>query len=163
MAKAYTPGLKVAARTTHRARRLLPIAGKVCVAVGDVVTADDVVAETFMDGDITPMNMANRLSCPASEVAGLMLKQIGDSVEQGEPIARSKGIFGAFKTEVISDATGTIEQVSSVTGQVMVRGAAIPVQVRAYLSGNVVEVLPREGCVIENDVMFVQGIFGIGG
>ncbi|MDE0889802.1 MAG: hypothetical protein OSA40_10130 [Phycisphaerales bacterium] len=163
MAKAYTPGLKVAARTTHRARRLLPIAGKVCVSVGDVVTADDVVAETFMDGDITPMNMANRLSCPASEVAGLMLKQIGDSVEQGAPIARSKGIFGAFKTEVISDATGTIEQVSSVTGQVMVRGAAIPVQVRAYLSGKVVEVLPREGCIIENDVMFVQGIFGIGG
>jgi hypothetical protein len=163
MAKAYTPGLKVAARTTHRARRLLPIAGKVRVAVGDVVAADDVVAETFMDGDITPMNMANRLSCPANEVASLMLKQIGESVEQGEPIARSKGIFGAFKTEVASDATGTIEQVSSVTGQVMVRGAAIPVQVRAYLSGKVVEVLPREGCIIENDVMFVQGIFGIGG
>ena len=92
-----------------------------------------------------------------------MLKQIGEAVEKGEPIARSKGIFGAFKTEVPSDATGTIEQVSSVTGQVMVRGAAIPVQVRAYLSGKVVEVLPKEGCIIENDVMFVQGIFGIGG
>ncbi|MDA0295994.1 MAG: hypothetical protein O3A19_05550 [Planctomycetota bacterium] len=163
MAKAYTPGLKVAARTTHRARRLLPIAGDVRVAVGDTVAANDVVAETFMDGDITPMNMANRLSCPANEVASLMLKQIGESVEQGEPIARSKGIFGAFKTEVASDATGTIEQVSSVTGQVMIRGAAIPVQVRAYLSGTVVEVLPKEGCIIENDVMFVQGIFGIGG
>ena len=45
----------------------------------------------------------------------------------------------------------------------MLRGAAIPVQVRAYLSGKVVEVLPKEGCIIENDVMFVQGIFGIGG
>ncbi len=45
----------------------------------------------------------------------------------------------------------------------MIRGAAIPVQVRAYLSGKVVEVLPKEGCVIEDDVMFVQGIFGIGG
>ena len=92
-----------------------------------------------------------------------MLKQIGEAVEKGEPIARSKGIFGAFKTEVVSDAAGTLEQVSSVTGQVMIRGAAIPVQVRAYLSGKVVEVLPKEGCIIENDVMFVQGIFGIGG
>ena len=163
MAKAYTPGLKVAARTTHRARRLLPISGEVRVSVGDVVVASDVVAETFMDGDITPMNMANRLSCPAGEVASLMLKQIGESVEQGAPIARSKGIFGAFKTEVVSDATGTIEQVSSVTGQLMLRGAPIPVQVRAYLAGKVVEVLPKEGCIIENEVMFVQGIFGIGG
>jgi hypothetical protein len=163
MAKAYTPGLKVAARTTHRARRLLPISGEVRVSVGDMVVASDVVAETFMDGDITPMNMANRLSCPAGEVASLMLKQIGESVEQGAPIARSKGIFGAFKTEVVSDATGTIEQVSSVTGQLMLRGAPIPVQVRAYLAGKVVEVLPKEGCIIENEVMFVQGIFGIGG
>ncbi|NCF39933.1 MAG: hypothetical protein GWP75_07435 [Planctomycetia bacterium] len=163
MAKAYTPGLKVSARTTHRTRRLLPIPGEVKVAVGDVVKANDVVAETFMDGDITPMNMANRLSCSAGDVAGLMLKEIGEPVKAGEPIARSKGIFGAFKTEVTSDADGTLEQVSSVTGQVMIRGAAIPVQVRAYLSGTVVEVLPKEGCIIENDVMFVQGIFGIGG
>ncbi|MHC4794486.1 MAG: biotin/lipoyl attachment domain-containing protein, partial [Planctomycetota bacterium] len=163
MAKAYTPGLKVSARTTHRTRRLLPIPGEVKVAVGDVVEANDVVAETFMDGDITPMNMANRLSCSAGDVAGLMLKEIGEPVKAGEPIARSKGIFGAFKTEVTSDADGTLEQVSSVTGQVMIRGAAIPVQVRAYLSGTVIEVLPKEGCIIENDVMFVQGIFGIGG
>ena len=46
MAKAYTPGLKVSARTTHRSRRLLPIRGEVKVAVGDRVSADDVVAET---------------------------------------------------------------------------------------------------------------------
>ena len=31
MAKAYTPGLKVAARTLHRVRRSLPIAGEVLV------------------------------------------------------------------------------------------------------------------------------------
>ena len=33
MAKAYTPGLKVSARTTHRSRRLLPIQGEVKVSV----------------------------------------------------------------------------------------------------------------------------------
>jgi hypothetical protein len=35
--------------------------------------------------------------------------------------------------------------------------------VRAYLSGRVVEVLPDEGCVIEAQATFIQGIFGIGG
>ena len=56
MAKAYTPGLKVSARTTHRSRRLLPISGEVKIAAGDTVVASDVVAETFMEGDVVPMN-----------------------------------------------------------------------------------------------------------
>jgi hypothetical protein len=53
--------------------------------------------------------------------------------------------------------------VSAITGQVIVRGAPVPIEVLAYLSGRVVEVLPHEGCTIEADVTFVQGIFGIGG
>jgi hypothetical protein len=37
------------------------------------------------------------------------------------------------------------------------------VQVTAYVAGEVVEVIADEGVVIESDVAFVQGIFGIGG
>ena len=163
MAKAYTPGLKVSARTTHRSRRLLPIPGDVKIEAGATVSASDVVAETFMEGDVTPMNIANRLGCSPADVPELMIKPEGSSVTKGESIARSKGIFGMFKSEVAAEADGTIESISASTGQLMIRGAAIPVQVRAYLSGKVVEVLPREGCIIENDVLMVQGIFGIGG
>src|SRR5262249_38477812 len=39
----------------------------------------------------------------------------------------------------------------------------LPVSVKAYLAGEVVEVVPIEGCLIEADVTFIQGIFGIGG
>ncbi|MEE2972789.1 MAG: hypothetical protein VX672_06670, partial [Planctomycetota bacterium] len=150
MAKAYTPGLKVSARTTHRSRRLLPIPGDVKIEAGATVSASDVVAETFMEGDVTPMNIANRLGCSPADVPELMIKPEGSSVTKGESIARSKGIFGMFKSEVAAEADGTIESISASTGQLMIRGAAIPVQVRAYLSGKVVEVLPREGCIIEN-------------
>ena len=163
MAKAYTPGLKVSARTTHRSRRLLPIPGDVKIEAGATVSASDVVAETFMEGDVTPMNIANRLGCSPADVPELMIKPEGSSVTKGESIARSKGIFGMFKSEVAAEADGTIESVSASTGQLMIRGEPIPVQVRAYLSGTVVEVLPREGCIVENDVLMVQGIFGIGG
>jgi transcription antitermination factor NusG len=68
-----------------------------------------------------------------------------------------------MKSEHKAQVKGTIESVSSVTGQVIVRGAPIPVQVKAFLAGRVVEIVPREGCVIEAEVTFVQGIFGIGG
>ncbi|MHC4966851.1 MAG: hypothetical protein ACYTGE_18345 [Planctomycetota bacterium] len=150
-------------RTTHQARRLLPIPGDVLVKVGDEVGAEDVVAETFMPGDITPVNIANLLSLPPADVPECMLKSEGDRIEIEEPLARTKGIFGMLKNTCKSKVAGTVETISSVTGQVMVRGEPEPVQVRAYLTGRVVEVIPNEGCVIEADVTFIQGIFGIGG
>ena len=36
-------------------------------------------------------------------------------------------------------------------------------QVVAYLSGTVIDVIPREGVVLEADVAVIQGIFGVGG
>mgnify|MGYP002624566750 CR=1 FL=1 len=163
MAHAYTPGLKVSSRERHRARRLLPISGEVLVEKGDAVKARDTVARTFMPGDVTPVNLANALSVSPSDVPGCLLKREGDRVEVGELLARSKGIFGLFKTEYRAKVGGTIETASSVTGQLIIRGEPRPIEVAAYLAGNVVEVIPQEGVVIEADVTFIQGIFGIGG
>ncbi|MCZ6850753.1 MAG: hypothetical protein O7F17_03855 [Planctomycetota bacterium] len=163
MATAYTPGLTVTNRITHRCRRVLPIPGDVLVGVGDTVNARDVVAQTLMPGDITPMNIANMLALPPADVPECMLKSKGDRLEIGEPLARTKGIFGLFKKACKSKVAGTVESISRVTGQVMIRGEPEPVQVQAYVTGNVIEVIANEGCVIEAEVSFVQGIFGIGG
>lgn len=163
MANAYTPGLKVSPRMTHRVRRILPIKGEVLVEVGTDVAARDIVARTYMPGDVLPVNVANKLSMPAADVPDCMLVKEGDSVKSGDVLARTKGIFGMFKAEAKSDFEGTVESVSDVTGQVIIRGAPLPVQVEAYISGTIVEVVPEEGVVIEADVAFVQGIFGIGG
>ncbi|HXY36843.1 MAG TPA: hypothetical protein VEI07_21615 [Planctomycetaceae bacterium] len=159
----YTPGLKVVRQVRHRVRRILPIAGNVLVKSGAHVEAEQVVAETFMPGDVTPINLSNLLSIAPAEVKGCLLKAEGDRVEPGDLLARTKGIFGMFKGEYRTKVGGTIESASAVTGQVILRGKPIPVQVRAYLSGTVIEVLPNEGVVVEADVSLVQGIFGVGG
>jgi hypothetical protein len=70
MAKAFTPGLTVTARTTYRARRVLPITGDVLVARGAQVKADTVVAQTFMEGDAFPMRAANILSANPKDLPG---------------------------------------------------------------------------------------------
>jgi hypothetical protein len=131
--------------------------------VGDRVGARDVVAESFLPGEITPVNLARLLSLPPADVATCMLKREGDRVAVGEPLARTKGIFGLFRSQYESQVGGTLESVSSVTGQVMIRGEPQPVQVKAYLTGEVVEVIPNQGAVLAADVTFVQGIFGVGG
>lgn len=163
MAHAYTPGLRVTPRTRYRARRILPIVGEVLVGVGQRVEARDVVARAELPGNLTPINLANQLATPPGDIRGTLLKREGEHTEVGEVLARTHGIFGLFKTEYVSKVSGTIESVSSVTGQVIVRGPPIPVEVRAYVSGEVVEVLPNEGCVVEAEAAFVQGIFGVGG
>ena len=163
MAVAYTPGLKVTNRVRHQTRRLLPIAGDVLVEVGQKVAAKDVVAQTFMPGDVTPINLANLLSLPPAEVSECLLVKEGEAVAVGQPLARTKGIFGVFKNEYKSKAAGTLESVSKVTGQLIIRGEPLAVRVLAFLAGEVVEVLPNEGVVIEADITYIQGIFGIGG
>ena len=163
MAKAYTPGLKVTALTDHSVDRILPISGEVKVGEGDTVEAGTVVAETFMDGDITPLNVANLLGAQPGDVPSMMLKGEGEPVEKDEVIARNKGIFGMFKNECRSPASGTIQTISATTGQVMIAGPPIPVQVKAYLPGRVSSVMPGEGVVVENRVALIQGIFGVGG
>lgn len=163
MANAYTPGLKVSPRITHRVRRILPIKGEVLVDVGAKVGARDIVARTFMPGDVLPVNVANKLSMPASDVPDCMLVKTGDEIKAGDILARTKGIFGMFKAEAKSEYAGTVESVSDVTGQVIIRGEPLPVQVEAYIAGTVAEVVPEEGVIIEAEVAFVQGIFGIGG
>jgi hypothetical protein len=159
----YTPGLKVVRQVRHRVRRVLPIAGDVLVKVGDRCDAEQIVAQTFMPGDVTPLNLASALSISAGDVKLSLLKHEGEQIAVGEILARTKGIFGLFKNEYRSKTSGTLESVSAVTGQVILRGKPLPVQVRAYLSGTVVEVLPKEGVVLEANATLIQGIFGIGG
>lgn len=163
MSQAYTPGLKVTERMLLRRRRLLPIRGQVLVRSGDKVAAREVVAQTLLPGPVTPINVANLLSIPPGDLTAAMLKAQGDNVAAGELLARSKGMFGWFKKECSSPAAGVVEAISSVTGQVMLRGDPLPVQLRAFLAGTVVEVLAEEGATIESEGSFVQGIFGIGG
>ena len=163
MTQAYTPGLKATDRTLLRRRRALPIRGRLNVNLGDQVSARDVIARADLPGEITPLNVVHRLSIMPAELPAAMLAQVGESITVDQIIARSKGIFGWFRKECRSPVVGIIETISSITGQLMIRGAPLPVQLHAFLSGTVVETIPDEGAVIEAEGAFIQGIFGVGG
>ena len=163
MAHAYTSGLRVSPRTVVRKTRRLPLQGQVLVQVGDRVRPDTVVAETYLPGPVHNVNVANALAIAPEDVPGCMLKHRSEPVEKGELIAESKGIFGLFKSSVRCPESGTIEMVSDVTGQVLIREPSTPVRINAYLDGRVAELLPGEGVVVETAGACIQGIFGVGG
>lgn len=162
MATAYTPGLKVLTEAVIRKDRLLPLDGEVLVKKGDKVKATDIVAETYLPGNVVTVNIANKLGISPEDVPGAMKVAIGEKVTEGQAIAEMKSFFGLLSNKCESSTDGTVENISSVTGQVILREAPLPVQVTSYLDGLVSEVYPRKGIQVETTATFVQGIFGIG-
>ena len=163
MAHAYTPGLKVLENTSVEKERRLPLKGEVLVDKGTDVSPEKIVARTHLPGNVQMVNVANLLNVDAQDVPGFMLIDIGKNVSKDDLLAETKGLFGLFKSEVKSPVDGVVESVSSVTGQVVIREAPVPVEVDAYMNGNVSEIMDKEGVVITSNAVFIQGIFGMGG
>ncbi|MDE0315554.1 MAG: hypothetical protein OXM61_11670 [Candidatus Poribacteria bacterium] len=163
MAHAYTPGLKVTEGMTIEKNRRLPLEGEVLVETGATVKAEDIVAKADLPGNVQLLNVANLLSVPPEEIAEYMLKPEGETVSEEEIIATTKGLFGLFKSQARSPIAGTIESISDVTGQVILREPPIPVELKAYTDGTITETIPNEGVTVETYGTYIQGIFGVGG
>ena len=136
--------------------------GRSSFRLGTRVAAEDVVAKADLPGNVQLLNVANLLSIPPNEIAEYMLKSVGDAVAKDEIIATTKGLFGLFKSQARSPIDGTIETVSDVTGQVILREPPIPVEVKAYIDGKVLETVPGEGVTVGTYGTYIQGIFGVG-
>jgi len=163
MAHAYTPGLRVTEKTRIVKERKLPLPGDVMVKIGDTVKAEDVVACTCLPGNVQTVNVAGLLGTLPEDVRDCMLKKEGETIKKNEVIAETKGFLGLFKSRVQSPTDGSIESISNVTGQVILREPPEPVEVFAYIDGKVVKIFEKEGVAIETYAAFIQGIFGIGG
>ena len=163
MAHSYTPGLKVLKSSIIDKNRRLPIKGEVRKKVGDSVLPDDIVAKTNLPGNVQIIKVASQLNIGPADILEALKVREEEHVKKGQLLAQTGGLFGLFKSEIFSPIDGTIESISDVTGQIILREAPIPVEIDAYTSGIVKEIIPEEGVIIETKAAFIQGIFGIGG
>jgi len=163
LANAYTPGLTVSGDIIVRRTRRLPIKGEVLVKQGDKVEPEQVIARALLPGPLQTIKMAEKLGVEARDVAGFFQLKAGDPIEKGQVVAQTKGFLGMGKHTITSDYTGTVESVSGITGSVLIREASIPVDVKGYIQGQIAQVMPEEGAIIETRGAMVQGIFGVGG
>ena len=163
VAHAYTPGLKIKRIEQVRKERVLPIEGTVLVEVGDEVDFNSTLARTEIPGDAEILNVSEILDVDPGDVFDYSLKKKGDTFEEGELLAGNVAFWGLVKKFVYAPFSGTIESVSGLTGQIIVRQHNVPLEINAYIKGKVVEVLPKKGAIIETKAAFIQGIFGFGG
>jgi hypothetical protein len=163
MASAYTPGLKRAISCNVKKTRKLPIHGRVLVGFGEAVSPDTVVAEATVQGDVQIVRVSSILGIDPDQLQQCMLKREGEEIKKGESIASYMALFGLINRVCKSPVDGTIELVSNVTGQVVVRETSSSITLKAFIPGLVSEILPEQGAVIECQAAYLQGIFGIGG
>ena len=125
--------------------RLLPIPGQVVVAQGERVTAQTQLAHTELPGAVYPVNVVSRLSIAPAEVHAYLLKQEGETIEKGEVLAENTPWLRWLLTQVRSPVSGTVDSISTVSGQVFLREPPEVIRLSAYIDGTVVEVISRPG------------------
>jgi len=99
----------------------LPLPGTVLVAVGDLVQSNQPVARAELPGKVYPLNLANQLGVAPDEIKEYLIKKEGESVRKDDILAENKPLIKWFKTEIKSPITGTVESLSAITGQVLLR------------------------------------------
>ena len=163
MAKSYTPGLKILNNAVIERERKLPLKGDINCKVDESVKNDTIVASTKLPGNIHMINIASQLNVDSNSIKDFLIVKINQVVKKDEIIAENKGLFGFFKTQVKSPIQGKISNISLTTGQIMISEPDIPIEVDAYIDGDIKNIIENEGVVIKSKGCLVQGIIGVGG
>lgn len=160
---AYTPGLAVSPLTYIVRERILPLKGETLVREGDRVDFDTVVGRYFLEGSPYIVKVAELLGVEPEEAIRYLRVKVGDQVKKGSVIAGYTAFFGLIKRFVESPIDGVIESINEITGHITVRSPPRAIELRAYIRGEVVKVVPGLSVTIGTPAAFVQGIIGFGG
>lgn len=163
MAHAFAPGLTVSSHHLVRRRRELPIAGEILVNKGDMVSREQIIARTYLEGELRLVRVAEALGVAPHEVPEVLRVSVGSLVDEGDLLAEVRGLWGLFRSAITAPISGTVEFVTESTGHLGIRAAPRTLELSAYLEGVVVEVEGKRAVVLESETSFVQGIFGVGG
>jgi hypothetical protein len=161
--QAYTPGLKRKESTIIRKARMLPVPGEVLIKEGEITNPETIIARTSVTGEKHLIKLSEKLGVYPEKVSQHMLKNIGETITENEIIAKKTSFFGLSKTEIKSPITGRIERISEITGEIIVSGVPVLVEINGYIPGKIEKIIPNEGALVLSRGTFLQGIFGIGG
>jgi len=143
--------------TTIRRERFLPVAGKVLVRSGQKVNPTDTVAEVNLYPKHQLLDIGRGLGVSVDQADPLMKCQAGDQILKGDVIAGPIGF-----TRRLIRATHDGKVILAGSGQVLLELAGKPFQLKAGLPGEVVDLVPDRGAIIEVDGGLIQAVWGNG-
>jgi hypothetical protein len=144
--------------TNVRRARLLPENGRVLVRAGQKVNATDIVAESPQQSRHVLVDVRNSLRLNRKEsLESYLERRTGDRLQEWDVIAQAGSLF---KRIVRSPVDGEIVAITG--GRVMIEVPDAPYTLQAGITGEVSEIIPERGVIIEAHGALVQGVWGNG-
>lgn len=163
MSQAYAPSLIIAPWTSITRVRELPLPGESLVKKGDLVRSKDAVLQAMLPGDVTIIRVADRLGLDPVDVVDHIKVKVGQCVQTGDLLCEVKTFFGIFSNRLECNQNGTIEFITTDNAHIGIRHEPEPIQVKAYISGKVVDTSEGNSVTVETEGTLIQGVFGVGG
>ena len=138
------------ALTTIIRKRLLPVQGDVVVKLNQHILATDTVAEAEFSHKHHLVDIAHILGIKPSVAEKMVSVRVGEKLAAGTVVA--KGIKVEHNGRVVA-AGG---------GQILLDISEKPFELKAGISGEVVELIQNRGVIIQEVGALVQGIWGNG-
>lgn len=151
------PVTHILALTAIQRERLLPVPGVVNARINQRVSASDVVAEAHWAREHVLIDVARKLGVASAVADRLIRCAEGDQVVANALIASGKGVF---PREVRAPRDGRVAVVGG--GRVLLEVGEVNVELRAGLPGQVTQIVPDRGVVIQTAGALVQGVWGNG-
>ncbi len=143
--------------TTIRRERVLPLPGKIVVRKGQKVSASDPVAEVNLAPEHLLLDLARGLGLPAEEADEHIQCKVGDLLAEGDIVA---GPVGIARRVVRTPKRARVVLLGG--GQAMLEVQSQPFELKAGLSGDVIELISDRGVIIETQGALIQGVWGNG-
>jgi hypothetical protein len=143
--------------TTILRERVLPLNGKVIARLNQKVGPSDVVAEASWAREHVLLDVGRMLNLPPNAADKLIRCKNGDRVTAGAVIAIRQGVVS--KT-VKAPREGRV--VLTGGGQVLIEVGESHMELRAGVPGNVVQIIPDRGVIIQTVGALIQGVWGNG-
>lgn len=154
------PTSHVTLLATLKRERFLPRPGRVMAKMAQRVEASNVVAQTIIAHEHRLVDIARKLGVPNDKADTFMVKHEEDEVKKGEPLAVRKTFLGLATTRVPSPVDGSV--VLAGDGKALLAAISEPFELRAGLSGTIVDVIPDRGVAIETTGALLEGVWGNG-
>ncbi len=153
----YPSATHILPLTAIRRERRLPWRGEVLISTRQQVEPSDVVARAARPGAYAVIDVAQQLGVPVHRAGKYYLKQPGESVQQGELLARRKGRLAGGR-KITSPVEGRV--VAAVGGRIVIEPQSDLFELRAWLSGLVTNTTAGLGVTIETAGALIQGVWG---
>jgi hypothetical protein len=164
MPEAYIPSLlqtRVLKLVRIRRERMLPTRGTVMMQTGNRVGSLDIVARAESVGHLRSVPLARYLHVAEKDLAKYLVKQPGDQIQAREIIASKPEFLGTLRRIYRAPSNGKI---TALQGAWLTMDLIDePFELKALYRGTIINVMPRQGVVIEATGAWIQGVWGTGG